>query len=190
MRRGVIVLDRLAGLLLAIVLIGAGAAALGWRYNLIPSAPDRVRIDGLTDLPGQPWWPWATGAGGVLLIVFGLSWLTRHLPRRGVGQLRLPGSDATGRLTTDANAAVTAAAQALALTPGVRDGSGHVLLDRGQLVAELHCVLEPSADLTAVQAAAQRAAGDLHHVLARDDLHHRIELRVARTDKTTTTRVH
>lgn len=191
MRRGIIALDRIAGLLIAIVLIAAGAAALGWRYDVIPDAPDRIQLEGLTDLPGEPWWPWATGAGGVLLIVLGLSWLVRHLPRRGIGRLRLPNSDDSGLLTADANAAVSAAAEALALTPGVRGGSGHVIRDRGQLVAELHCTIEPTADLTAVQAAAEQTAADLHRVLARDDLSHRIELRVARTDRTPTpTRAH
>ncbi|GAA1114691.1 hypothetical protein GCM10009630_10090 [Kribbella jejuensis] len=189
MRRGIIAFDRIAGLLVAIVLIGAGAAALGWRYDLIPNAPDRIRIVGLTDLPSEPWWPWATAAGSVLLIVLGLTWLTRHLPHRRVGQLRLPGCDATGRLSADANAAVNAAAQIIAMAPGVRDGSGHVVLDRGQLVAELHCTLEPAADLTVVHVAAQQAAADLHRVLGREDLYHRIELRVARTDRTPTPRV-
>jgi hypothetical protein len=191
MRRGVIALDRIVGLLIAIVLIAVGAAALGWRYDVIPDAPDQVRLGGLTDLPGEPWWPWATGALGLLLLVLGLSWLVRHVPRRGIGRLRLPGSDDSGQLTTDANAAVSAAAQALAQTAGVREGSGHVIRDRGQLVAELHCTLEPTADLTVVQAAAQQAAADLHRILGRDDLHHRIELRVGRTDKTPTpTRAH
>ena len=96
MRRGLIAFDRLAALIIGIVLIAAGAAALGWRFDLI--AGDRLEINGLTGVPQQNWWPWATGAGGVLLVFLGFSWLVRHLPRRGTGQLRgLPSRPATWR---------------------------------------------------------------------------------------------
>ncbi|GAB3838849.1 hypothetical protein [Kribbella italica] len=186
MRRGLIAFDRFAGLIIAVVLIAAGAAALGWRYDQIPDAGNRLEIAGLTDLPQMSWWPWATGAGGVLLVVLGLTWLARHLPRRGTGQLRLAGSDDTGRLTTDANSAAATAGKVLAQTPGVRDGSGRVVLDRGQLVAELTATLEPGADLDAVRAAAELASSELGQVIGRDDLYHRVELRVARGDKTPT----
>lgn len=187
MRRGLIALDRLAALVIGVVLIAAGAAALGWRYDLIPDAPSRLQINGLTELPQTPWWPWATGAGGLLLIVLGLTWLVRHIPRRGTGQLQLIGSDTTGYLTADANAAATAAVHALALTPGIRDGSGRVYLDRGQLVAEIHAVIGPTADLHAVRSAAEQASADLHRIVGRDDLYHRVELRVARSSKNPTT---
>lgn len=186
MRRGLVAFDRLAAVVIAVVLIGAGAAALGWRYDLIPDVSNRLEINGLTDLPQMSWWPWATGTGGLLLAFLGLTWLARHLPRRGTGQLRLPGSDPTGRLTADANAAAGTAGKVLAQTPGVRDGSGRIMLDRGQLVAELTATLEPGADLDAVRAAAELTGEELHQVIGRDDLHHRIELRVARIAKTPT----
>ncbi|MEU4396779.1 hypothetical protein [Kribbella sp. NPDC023855] len=191
MRRGLIAFDRLAAVVLAIVLIAAGAAALAWRHDLIPDATDRLEINGLAELPQAAWWPWATGVGGVLLVVLGLTWLARHLPRHGTGRLRLPGSDETGRLTADANAAAGAAGHVLAQTPGVRSGSGRIVLDRGQLVAEITATLEPGADLDAVRAAAEQTGQELHQVVGRDDLHHRIELRVARHAKPpTTARVH
>ncbi|WBQ03883.1 hypothetical protein [Kribbella sp. CA-293567] len=186
MRRGLITFDRLAALVIAVVLIAAGAAALAWRYDLIPDATDRLEINGLSDLPAMAWWPWATGAGGVLLVLLGLTWLARHLPRRGTGQLRLAGSDATGRLTADASAAADTAGQVLAQTAGVRHGSGRIVLDRGQLVAELTATLEPGADLDAVRAAAEHTGQQLHQVIGRDDLYHRIELRVARNSKPST----
>lgn len=191
MRRGLIAFDRLAAGALAVVLIAAGGAALAWRYDLIPDASERLEINGLTELPQTGWWPWATGVGGVLLVIVGLTWLARHLPRRGTGRLRLPGSDETGRLTADANAAASAAGQVLAQTPGVRSGSGRIVLDRGQVVAEITATLEPGADLDAVRAAAEQTGQELHEVIGRDDLYHRIELRVARHAKApATTRVH
>ncbi|MFC0626186.1 hypothetical protein [Kribbella deserti] len=188
MRRGLLAFDRLAAFVIALVLLAAGGAALGWRYDLIPNATDRLEINGLTDLPTYDWWPWATGLGGLLLVGLGLTWLMRHVPKRSVGQLQLPGSDDSGRLTADVNAAATAAAQALARTDGVRDGSGRVVRDRGQLVAELTMTLEPSADLDVVRTAAEQTSAELHRVIGRDELHHRVDLRVARADKTSTVR--
>jgi flagellar biosynthesis/type III secretory pathway M-ring protein FliF/YscJ len=187
MRRGLIALDRFAALIIGLVLVAAGAAALGWRFDLITK--DRLELSGLTDIPQQGWWPWATGVGGVLLVFIGFSWLVRHLPRRGTGQLRLTGSDETGRLTADANAAASTAGKVLARTPGVRSGSGRVILDRGQLVAVLSATLEPGAEVDVVRAAAEQTGEELHRVIGRDDLHHRIELRVARDPETPARRV-
>ncbi|MEV6283898.1 hypothetical protein [Kribbella sp. NPDC051770] len=186
MRRGLIAFDRLTALLLAAVLIALGASALAWRQDLIPDATGRLEITGLTDLPRTEWWPWATAGAGALLVVLGLLWLTRHLPRRGTGRLRLNSTDSTGRLTADATAAAATAGEVLARAPGVQNASGRILLDRGQLVAELTATLDPTADLETVRAAAGRTAQELHRVIARDDLHHRVQLHVARSPKTTT----
>ncbi|QNE18281.1 hypothetical protein F1D05_10740 [Kribbella qitaiheensis] len=191
MRRGVIAVDRVAAAVAGLALIAAGTAALGWRYDRIPDAPDRIESTWITDATGANWWPWATGAGGILLVLLGLAWLAKHLPRRGIGRITLTGSDKTGRLSADANAAVTAAGQILAATPGVRDAGGQIVADRGQLVAEFHPAIEPGADLEVVRTAAEHAGADLLRIVGRDDLSYRIELRVARHDKTPTPdRVH
>ncbi len=183
MRRGVIALDRAVGTVLGLSLLTAGGALIAWRYGELPS--ERLTAGPFTDPTSAEWWPWATGAGGVLAILLGLWWLARHLPRRVGGRFALPGGDRSGRLSADAHSAVDAAAQALARTPGIRDGSGQVVADRGQLVAELTCTIEPTADLDAVHAAASRTAAELATVVALPTLHTRIRLRVARTDKST-----
>jgi hypothetical protein len=182
MGRGVIAVDRAAAFVLGAGLTAAGAAALGWRFHLIPDAPELLRFGWLADTTRTTWWPWATGAAGVLLVLIGLIWLTRHLARSGVGRLKLPGSDHTGRLTADADAAATAAGHTLTQTAGVRNCTGRVVRDRGQVVAELNPTIEPTADLDTVRAAAERASHDLHRNLGRDDLHHRVQLHVARHD--------
>ncbi len=184
MRRGVIALDRVAGTVVALGLLLAGGAMLAWRYGVLPTAPDRITAGPWTDPTTAEWWPWATGAGGVVAILLGLWWLARHLPSRVGGRFALPGGDRSGRLTADAHSAVDAAAQALARTPGIRDGSGQVVADRGQLVAELTCTIEPTADLDTVHAAAVRTAAELATVVALPAIHTRVRLRVARTDKT------
>ncbi|GAB3920196.1 hypothetical protein GCM10029976_099020 [Kribbella albertanoniae] len=183
MRRGVIALDRVAGTVVALGLLLAGGAMLAWRYGELPS--DRITAGPWSAPTTAEWWPWATGAGGVVAILLGLWWLARHLPRRVGGRFALPGGDRSGRLTADAHSAVDAAAQALARTPGIRDGSGQVVADRGQLVAELTCTIEPTADLDTVHSAAVRTAAELATVVALPTIHTRVRLRVARTDKTT-----
>lgn len=184
MGRGVIAVDRVAAFVLGVGLVAAGAAALGWRFDLIPDAPARLRFSWLPDSTQTAWWPWATGAAGVLLVLIGLVWLIRHLRSRGVGRLQLVGSDQTGRLTADANAAANAAGDTLTQTAGVRSSTGRVVSDRGQLVAELNLTIEPTADLGIVQAAAEQASHDLHRIVGRDDLHHRVQLHVARHEET------
>jgi hypothetical protein len=184
MGRGVIVADRVAAFVVGVGLIAAGAAALAWRYDLIPDAPARLRFSWLPDATQTEWWPWATGAAGVLLVLIGLTWLIRHFRSRGVGRLQLLGSDHTGRLTADANAAATAAGYTLTRTAGVRSSTGRVVADRGQLVAELHLTIEPTADLGTVQAAAEQASHELHRIVGRDDLYYRVHLHVARHEET------
>lgn len=185
MRRRVIALDRVFGTVAALCLLAAGGALIAWRYGELPSTANRITAGPWTDPATGEWWPWATGAGGVAAILLGLWWLVRHLPQRVGGRFALPGGDRSGRLTADAHSAVDAAAQALARTPGIRDGSGQVVADRGQLVAELTCTIEPTADLDAVHAAATRTAAELATVVALPTIHTRVRFRVARTDKTT-----
>jgi hypothetical protein len=61
-----------------------------------------------------------------------------------------------------------------------------VVLDRGQLVAELNPTIAPTADLDTIRAAAERASHDLHRSLGRDDLYYRVQLHVARHDRAPT----
>jgi hypothetical protein len=180
MRRGVIALDRVVGIAVALVLIAAGALAVYWWHTgtsyTLHTPADRTQAT---------WWPWATGAAGVILAALGLWWLARHLPRRTNGRFTLAGAGRGGRLMADAQAAVGAAAVDLSALPEIRDASGRVVADRGELVAELQCTIEPSADLATVHAEVTRAAGDLHSVLGLSHLRHRVRLRVARSDRTT-----
>lgn len=185
MRRPIIVLDRLAGAVAAVVLIAAGGLGICWWYGVLPSAPERFTIAMPADRSHERWWPWATGVCGAVLVLAGLWWLVRHLPRRVGGRFALPGSARAGRLTADAHSAVGAAGQAMTRHPGVREASGRVVADRGQLVAQIECTIEPSADLLEVRDAAAATVAELHRVLGLRQVRHRVVLRVARADNTT-----
>lgn len=179
MRRGVIALDRIVGIVVSLALIAAGAIALSWWHE---GARHQLTLPDRTD---ATWWPWATGGAGVLAVLLGLWWLTAHVPRRVNGRFNLSGDHQDGRLFADAHAAVAAAATDLSSLPEIRDASGRVVADRGELVADLQCTLEPGAELEKVHAAVTKAATDLHAVLGLPRLRHRVRLRVARNDRTT-----
>lgn len=178
MRRGVIALDRVVGVAVALAFVAAGIiAAYQWHTPYVAATPP--------DRTHTVWWPWATGAAGTLLVLIGLWWLARHLPRRTSGRFTLPAGGSGGRLVADAQAAAGAAAAGLSALPEIRDASGRIVLDRGELVAEINCTIEPSAALAVVHAAVRTAAADLHSVVGLPNLRHRARLRVARSDRTT-----
>lgn len=179
MSRTVIAFDRAATLAVALALIASGAGAIAWWLDAVSWLPPAIDMSAITGARGEPWWPWVTGALGVVLVLLGLRWMLAHLPNRGVGSLTLAGSDAQGMLRAAATPVAQAAAEALAGTPGVRSSSGTILRERGQLVARLRATVEESADLASVAAAADRVAAELGAVLGRDDLTCQVRLRVA-----------
>lgn len=188
MRRSVLAVDRIAALLLGLVLLAAGVAAAGW-YNgglrrLWPAFPKELSTAGASDVLNTGWWPWAAGGAGALAVLLGLWWLIAHLPRRGVGMLVLPGSGKSGRLLVDPAGPAGTAAEVLADTPGVRSANSKVMRDRGELVVALTGTIDPRADLTEVIAATDAVAAQLRTVLGRDDARARIQLSVARRART------
>lgn len=175
--RRTLLLDRFATLILALVLVASGALAIWWWSGESPFLA-RTDLTRIGDLVSQAWWPWASAAVGVLLILLGLRWIAAHLPHRRVSRLTLEGTDATGRLSVEGSRAIAAAADAFADTLGVRSAKGTVRVDRGQLVARIKAVIEPEADLSLIAARADELSSLLAHVIGRDDLRCSVELTV------------
>lgn len=187
MRRSVLGLDRILAVLLGLILLVTGIALAAW-YNgnlrrLFPQFPKQLSTDKANDLANTDWWPWTTGAVGVLLVLLGLWWLLAHLPHRGVGLLVLPGSGRNGRLRVDPSGPASTAAEVLTDTPGIRTAHGKVHRDRGQLIVALTATMDPRADLGQIVTATDAIATDLNSVLGRDDARARILLSVARRAK-------
>ncbi len=179
MSRATLAVTRVAAAVLGLVLVAAGLAALAWWSDRFPGLPQKTDLNGLIWLPQQAWWPWALLAAGAVMTLLGLRWLAGHIPHRAVGQIQLPGSGPDGHLLVNAGTVATAAADALAATPGVRSATGTIHRDRGQLVAKLTATIEREADLHLVAAAADTVTADLRHALQRDDMVARVQLRAA-----------
>jgi hypothetical protein len=183
MRRSVLAFDRVLVLLLGLVLVVVGVAAVGWQVGFLasvwPEVPDEVMVDS-GQLTGAPDLAALAGHTGGALVIIGVWWLLAHMPRRSVGSLRLPAGEQPGRLVVDPGPAVATAAAVLAEDPLVRSARGAVLADRGELVVRLRATVDPDADLGAVVTSCDRVLADLAHVLPADQLRSRVELSVLR----------
>ena len=185
--RKTLFIDRIATLVLALVLIAGGGAAIWWwsgqslaGYQLA----DTSDTSAVSDVVDAAWFGWAAAAVGIVLALVGIRWIAAHLTTARVARLTLGGSDATGRLDVAGSKVAGAAAQALADTVGVRSAKGAVVRDRGQLVAHLAAVIEPEADLALVARRADEVSAQLAEVLERDDLRCSVQLRVAARGRT------
>lgn len=183
MSRAVLAWDRTVTVVLGLALVVLGVAAALWWLGTFPGWPTQLKTDQAQAWTTQPWWPWAVGVAGVVLILLGLRWLASHVPHRGVSHLKLSGSSRQGRLDAAVGPIAGAAADAFALTPGVRAAHGTIEQDRGQLVAKVRATIEQQADLGAIAAAADQVSGDLRQVMQRDDVVCQVTLTVARTDR-------
>ena len=183
MRRGVLGLDRVLVLLLGLVLVVLGVAAIGWQVGFLadvwPDVPDSTSVDS-TQVTGDSRFVAIAVAAGVVLVLLGLWWLFAHLPRRGVGPLRLPSGDVPGVLTVLPGPAVATAADVLADDPRILSARGAVLTDRKRLVVRLRVTVYPDADLASVITSCEAVLADLARVLPEEQLTSRVELTVLR----------
>ena len=180
--------DRIATVVVAVVLAAAGLLALEWRFGWLLDLPARSSTTEVVDLAARSWWPWALGAAGAVLVLAGLRWLAAHVSTSGVSHLNLPGTGSGGRLRVSVKAAASTAADVLADNPSVRSARGRANRDRGQLVVELRATLTPDADLHELAAVCDEVAADLARVLERADLFCRFHLNVT-TSGAATSRV-
>lgn len=179
MSRVVIALDRLCALVLGVALLALGVGAIAWQANRLSWAQDTLTAPWLVTATGARWWPWATGAGGVVLIVLGGWWLVAHVPRRRLGEIRLPGSGPEGILRVSTVAVAAAAARSLAAAHGVREANGRAMIDRGVPTIVVTGTVDPMADLTELAVTATRVQQEIDQALDGAEMATRVHLHVA-----------
>ena len=180
MSRAVIVIDRIAILLVGLVLLAGGVYALGWWYGDVVDLPERLQSTTVESITEQRWWPLALGLSGIVLVIVGLRWLGAHIPNRATPTLRMSGSDSTGKLTVSSQAVADAAASEFKQTVGVDSVRARLIRDRGQTVLTMRGMISADADLSVVGRAADSLSSNVIQVTGRDDLRCRIQLGVRR----------
>jgi len=179
MGRVVVAIDRVISLVVGAALIALGLGAILWQLDRLSWASRTLTAPWLVNATEQPWWPWATGGAGVVLVLLGLWWLLSHLPRRRLGEIRLPGSGPEGILRLNTDAIASAAGKSLGATDGVRSASGRALVDRGRPTIVLTATVDPMTDLQQVTAAAERVQEEVDQAVDGAPVATRFDLQVA-----------
>jgi hypothetical protein len=157
MRRFVTGVDRLGTLVLGLLLLAIGVGFLAWAVVQTDNATV-LTAPGLVTAAASDWWPWATAAAGVVLVLLGMRWLLSRGPAERPQPLTLPGSDRTGTLTADLKSLASAAADQLGRHPAVRSAKGSAIIDRGAPSIQLKATAFSAETLTAAVHAADDIA--------------------------------
>lgn len=107
-------LDRLATIVVAVLLIALGLVLIDWRYHLVlHTYSRRISLGPVPQWATTSWWPWALAAATVVLGLIGLWWLLAHLRRATANDTKMAQSDPGGTITLDTSSLATAMADAL-----------------------------------------------------------------------------
>lgn len=137
-------------LVVGMLLLAAGAVALGWHLDLA-GARERIGVPGTADWPEAGWWPWALGGAAAFFALVGLGVPVALAIRRRPGTRSLHGSGPDGALSADLEAAASAGAQCFAALDGVRSARYRLRRRRGVPTIELilQCTPDVDADVLA-----------------------------------------
>lgn len=106
--------DRLATVVVAIVLIVAGLVLLDWRYRLVLHGyPRAVSLGSLPQWAGSGWWPWAFAFVTIILGLLGVWWLLAHARQDTQRSVKMAQSGQHGTITLDTTSLADAVARSL-----------------------------------------------------------------------------
>lgn len=159
MTRLALTFDRLMTALLGLSLVSVGFAAVAWQNGRLVDGRT-VSFSGVEDAAQAGWWPWAIGAGGILLIVIGLRWLVTHRPSRKASRVRLESRENRGLSpdTADAASVAHAAAEVLACDPAVLKATGTAAFEKNTPTVTLTATVNARHGLHAGARAADATA--------------------------------
>lgn len=94
--------DRLATIIVALLLLVLGLALIDWRYRLVFSGyPKRISLGSLPSWTASGWWPWAFALVALTLGLIGLWWLFAHTRSTSSKAVKMPQSSEHGTVTLD-----------------------------------------------------------------------------------------
>lgn len=158
MTRRTVAVDRILVFVVGALLVAGGVFAVLWsRGDLADARPLQV-LSPVSDVE-SPWWPWASGAAGLVLVLLGLWWLSAHRRTPRVRNVRLadPGPD-EGALSADAASVGSAAASTLAQHPLVLKAGSRSSIEKGTPTITLSAHIAPRRTLRAASIAADEVA--------------------------------
>ena len=129
--------DRVAALIVGVILVAVGAGALLWGTDLVPGMPQLITAPALVTALDTWWWRWAVAGAGLLCVAVALRWLLAHRPARKAAPILLHEEGDPGTVIVDPAAVAAAAAEALNQHPGVYSAKGKAITDRGVRIIEL-----------------------------------------------------
>lgn len=184
MTRSLLRTDRLATLVVGLVLVVLGLGAIDWQTGQVLSYRDALDTGPASTVVESAWWPWAFAGAGLLLAVVGLWWLLAHLRREGPGVLRLRSSDETGRTEADLRSVAAAAADRLATLAPVTGAKGTTKVYRSHTVVELRAHVDEAADPATLTEAVATCTADVSAAFSEDDVTCRVLLEAPRRSRT------
>lgn len=158
----VIKIDRVATLLVAILLVALGLLMVDWHYRWVfDSYPAELSTGPAREVVTADWFLWALAAAGVVLGLLGLVWLLAHLRRRGPSTLRLRTSDETGRVQADLRSIADASGGRLQSIAALTGVTGTVVTIQSRPVILLRGRVDPVASTASITDAAETCTRDL-----------------------------
>jgi hypothetical protein len=166
MTRRAVTVDRIAVLLLGAGLLALGLAAVAWQRGALRQARP-LDLSTAAELAGTPWWPWSSGAAGIVLVLLALRWLFSHHPAPRVTRLGLADgrtADNVG-LTADASSVAQVAAATLTEHSNVIKATGRAAAEHGSPTITLTVTVPARSPLDAGVTAATDIVGTIAHML-------------------------
>lgn len=166
MTRRAVIVDRIAALLLGIGLLASGLAAVAWQRGALWQARP-LDLSAAAELTQTPWWPWASAAAGILLILLALRWLFSHHRAPKLTRLGLVDGRTTDNfgLTADASSVAQVAATTLAQHSNVIKATGRAAAEHGSPTITLTVTVAARSPLDTGVTTATDIVGTIAHML-------------------------
>jgi hypothetical protein len=178
-KRATAAVDRLLVVVLGAVLVGGGAFALAWHFDL-PIAVDalsRFDRDIFAGIPEQPWWATTLAVVTLVSALVAVGLLIGNLSPRRTGTLQIS-ADESLAVRLDLGAVARGVAADLASFPGVESSRGRAIDDRGTATLAVTVQSTPHLDIDAFNRVVEDKAAFVAHALGGGDVALRVQLHV------------